>query len=1196
MKFIHLLRNDCAVMLFASKRFFFTPKCPWRSWLAAIVLTVVTTLASRAATVLDDTFADGTRNNQNLPTDAAWYVSSASSWTTTAGSMSVAMGSGAILGVSYFGANSSSPVSLALGDTLTVAIKFTFSGVAAGNTSGGFRIGLFDFADSTLSPKWATADLSSNSGQGSGVQGYALFQSMGTTFNNTSPMDIRKRTTTTDSSLLGTSGDYTSLGSGPGSTNGFGGFVAGTQYILQLSLLRSNSTTLVITATWQNATNSANMMTWTVTDTSAAGFNFDGIGFRPSAASSTASTIIFNEVKVDYTSAGALASVSFSSSDVSAYVGQSANFSIVAGGSAPLSYQWYFNTNTPIAGATGSTLTLTNVQLTNSGAYFCVVTNSFGADTSAVAQLTVTVPVPPTFDTQPQDLTVLPGASATFNVTADGSTPFSYQWYFDTNTAITGANGPTLVLNNVQATNVGTYFVVVNNLAGSTNSASAALMLNTNPVAPAFVTQPASVVALAGGNAGFSAAASGTAPVYYQWLKNGSPISGATAPTLNFTNVQNPDAGTYLLIASNSVGTATSSNATLTVTTSVILPNSAYDLTGFGDGTTGGGVIADTDPAYRKVYTALDLANALVSAYKTAGSVKVIEIMNDLDLGWNEIGSNVQTLASTPFRSHNPPLLHPVLLQTGVSLIDIKPRSGLTIFSANGATIRHATFNIKSATNIMVRNLRFDEMWEWDEATKGQYDKNDWDFIDLGNGSSVSNIWVDHCTFTKTYDGILDTKAGSSAITISWCKYTGDDGATNPNSFVWQQINSLESNRTSYAFYNFLRNNGFSTTDIVTIIQGHDKTHLAGQNDLDPNNATISMTFHHLWLNNVWDRCVPRLRAGNVHDYNLYADDTLAFAAKNLRNTRAAAMSMANQNTLNNTYDFDPPLNGAISTEGGALLVEKSVYIDSLTPLRNNQTDPSNPEYTGKILALDTIYQINGAFFRGNSTDPGGTNTLGPVQAPVIPFSWNLAGNQLPYTYTTDDPSQLQGIVAAGAGAGAVTWNKTNWLLTAYAPTAPVILAQPQNQSAAPSNSVSFTIVVSGSAPLAYQWYFNTNSPIANATNATLALSNLQATNAGVYSVVVTNTAGSVASSNAQLAVSSEVYSQPQLSGLVFTNGIFSLTIAGDSGPDYIVQASTNLVSWDNLFTNFSPAPPFNWSDSNASGFDRRFYRIQLGQ
>ena len=136
--------------------------------------------------------------------------------------------------------------------------------------------------------------------------------------------------------------------------------------------------------------------------------------------------------------------------------------------------------------------------------------------------------------------------------------------------------------------------------------------------------------------------------------------------------------------------------------------------------------------------------------------------------------------------------MHPVLRQTGVSLIDIQKKSGLTIFSANGATIRHGDFNVKASANIIIRNLKFDEMWEWDEASKGNYDENDWDFIDLGNGGTVTNIWIDHCTFTKAYDGIVDIKDGSYSITLSWCKYTGDDGATNTNSWVWQQINSLE--------------------------------------------------------------------------------------------------------------------------------------------------------------------------------------------------------------------------------------------------------------------------------------------------------------------------------------------------------------------------------------------------------------------
>ena len=625
------------------------------------------------------------------------------------------------------------------------------------------------------------------------------------------------------------------------------------------------------------------------------------------------------------------------------------------------------------------------------------------------------------------------------------------------------------------------------------------------------------------------------------------------------------------------------------------LVNSDYNLVGFGGNTTGGGLIPETDPAYRKVTNALDLANALVSAFKTANSVKVIEIMNDLDLGWNEIGTAAQTLSSTPFRTTATPQMHPTLLVTSVSLCDIKPRSALTIFSANGATIRHCNFNIKSCGNVMVRNLKFDQLWEWDESSQGNYDDQDWDFITLGNGGPVSNIWIDHCTFTKSYDGIVDTKGGSSAITISWCNYIGDDGATNTNSWVWQQINYLEQIPHTNLMYNFLRTHGFSTTNIVDILQAQDKTHLAGQNNLDPTNSTISMTFHHLDLG-VWDRCVPRLRAGNVHDFNIYVDDSRVLAAKRLRDSIASTLGTTDKNTLNSTYSFNPPVNGAISTEGGALLVEKSVYIDCLWPLRNNQTAPTNPAFTGKILALDTIYQLDNTTVRGNSTNAG--NPMGPFQAPIIPFSWNLPGNQLPYTYIADDPAQLQAVVTsptAGAGAGVLTWAKTNWLKTIYPPTAPVIDLQPQDVNADPGDTATFSVVAHGSAPLIYHWYFNTNTLVPNATNSVLTLTNVQGTNAGAYSVIVSNTVGFITSTNALLAVTSTTPAPPQLSTPAYTNGSFNLTVSGDAGHDYIIQTSTNLSDWESIYTNPMPTLPFLWNDSGASNFSRRFYRIQVG-
>jgi len=72
--------------------------------------------------------------------------------------------------------------------------------------------------------------------------------------------------------------------------------------------------------------------------------------------------------------------------------GSSTTFSVVAAGTPPLRYQWYFNTNTPLGDQTNATLTLLNLQSNDAGAYSVIVTNNHGADTSAVAILTVIPP------------------------------------------------------------------------------------------------------------------------------------------------------------------------------------------------------------------------------------------------------------------------------------------------------------------------------------------------------------------------------------------------------------------------------------------------------------------------------------------------------------------------------------------------------------------------------------------------------------------------------------------------------------------------------------------------------------------------------------------------------------------------------------------------------------------------------------
>ena len=103
---------------------------------------------------------------------------------------------------------------------------------------------------------------------------------------------------------------------------------------------------------------------------------------------------------------------------------------------------------------TNSTLTLNNVQQSDSGGYSVIVTNSYGSATSAVAQLTVSL-FPPSISNDPQSQSVLVGQDVFFSVQASGTAPLGYQWYYNTNTAGRHATNSILTLTNVQLSGFG---------------------------------------------------------------------------------------------------------------------------------------------------------------------------------------------------------------------------------------------------------------------------------------------------------------------------------------------------------------------------------------------------------------------------------------------------------------------------------------------------------------------------------------------------------------------------------------------------------------------------------------------------------------------------------------------------------------------------------------------------------------------
>jgi glucose/arabinose dehydrogenase len=96
--------------------------------------------------------------------------------------------------------------------------------------------------------------------------------------------------------------------------------------------------------------------------------------------------------------------------------------------------------------------------------------------------------------------------------------------------------------------------------------------------APSITTQPSSTTVSAGQPATFSVAASGTAPLSYQWQRNGANIAGATSSSYTLANTQLADSGSqFRCIVSNTSGSVTSGAATLTVVSNV--PPSATILT-----------------------------------------------------------------------------------------------------------------------------------------------------------------------------------------------------------------------------------------------------------------------------------------------------------------------------------------------------------------------------------------------------------------------------------------------------------------------------------------------------------------------------------------------------------------------------------------------------------------------------------------
>ncbi|MBL9136417.1 MAG: immunoglobulin domain-containing protein [Verrucomicrobiales bacterium] len=165
-------------------------------------------------------------------------------------------------------------------------------------------------------------------------------------------------------------------------------------------------------------------------------------------------------------------------SDITEWAGSNATLRVQAFGPGPFGYQW-LHEGTNLPGATKSSLLITNLSLNHSGLYTVMLSNATSRATSPPALLTVTMA--PLILAHPVTTVAATGEVVTLSVSAQGSSPLTYQWRLQ-GTNLPGATASSLSLGPVTAADAGYYSVIIANGFGSTTSRVATVTISNGTV------------------------------------------------------------------------------------------------------------------------------------------------------------------------------------------------------------------------------------------------------------------------------------------------------------------------------------------------------------------------------------------------------------------------------------------------------------------------------------------------------------------------------------------------------------------------------------------------------------------------------------------------------------------------------------------------------------------------------------------
>lgn len=276
-----------------------------------------------------------------------------------------------------------------------------------------------------------------------------------------------------------------------------------------------------------------------------------------------------------------------------------------------------------------------------------------------------------------------------------------------------------------------------------------------------------------------------------------------------------------------------------------------------------------------------------------------------------------------------------------------------------------------------------------------------------------------------------------------------------------------------------------------------------------------------------------------------------------------------------------PPLASPLNWHTGRLVTDGTIRV--------NRPPVANPDNVTNVPS--GVLEIPIASLATNDTDADGNlvTVSGVNLTTTNGITLVTNATSIFYSNSVSVSDRFFYVISDGSGGSA-----TGVVQIAASPVVnqpPTISTQPQSQTVKIGSNVTFTVVAAGTPAPAYQWRFN-NVDIPGAFASSFVRSNAQFADAGNYSVLVTNIAGWLVSSNATLTVLPLAPLWMQ-SILPLPDGRVTLVVTGEPGYAYWVDRSTNLFTWQQITNLMNTNGTSSFTDDSATNFNPGFYRAR---